>query len=121
MKRNNQKKEEINCNEILSVNEFNKAIIFNTMPILRGIKNKENNIKVLNQEEPLDRIIFYNKASELDNKRKEKQKILLKKLILTRNIQYSFDHWNKASIKLSNACLNGIYGYLYTQHYTNRI
>ena len=36
-------------------------------------------------------------------------------------LKHFFDYWCKVSVKKSYSFLNGIYGYCYTEHYTDRI
>ena len=93
--------------------------------ILRGRKTKTPketiSINSLNEEEPGNRIIFQEEENKLNLEAGERKIYLIKNIILKRNLKRKFYHWYKISIKIkkSYSCLDGIYGYCYTEHYTN--
>ena len=93
--------------------------------ILRGIKTKTpkgtTNIIELNEEEPVNRIIIQEEKDKLDLEKGDRKLYLIKNIILKRNLKRIFYHWYKVTIKIktSSSCLDGIYGYCYTEHYTS--
>ncbi len=110
-----KKNEKLNQENI----KLKEEIIENKKPLLR-VKNKENNILTIDGEEPVGRIIIYNDKYELVDDIKEKRNNIIKKIILKKNLKDSLYHWYKVTIKVNNSCLNGIYGYCYSEHYTNQ-
>ena len=89
---------------------------------LKGKKNKSKNITLLlDQEEPVNRIIIQDDREILEPK--EKGRLLLKKIIKKRILKPVLYQWFENTQKLKiekrvNSRLNGIYGYCYTEQYT---
>ena len=93
---------------------------------LRGRKKKSvprENESVVNKEEPINGVIIReDKGKDRAEPDKENRTKLLKKIILKRNMKRVFYKWYEMSVKVTSrgSCLDGIYGYCYTEHFTSQ-
>lgn len=84
-------------------------------------KTKNKNIVLLDQEEPVNRIIIQEEKDRnaLDNRRKKLLRRIFYLIYLRRPLYLWYENAQKMeSYKFTNSCLNGIYGYCYTEQFT---
>ena len=84
-------------------------------------KTKNKNIVLLDQEEPVNRIIIQEEKDRnaLDNRRRKLLRRIFHLIYLRRPFYLWYENAQKMeSYKFTNSCLNGIYGYCYTEQFT---
>ena len=74
----------------------------------------------LNQEEPDNRIIIQEEKEKLEPEIINRRKNAIKRIIIKRSLKRVFYKWYEISINVQSrdTCLDGIYGYCYTEHFT---